>query len=173
MKTETLESYTNIAYFVAGMAGLLIYNNILFAVVMTLLSAGSFIYHKYKTPPIYKFDWYAMVVVITCLAGQLIDERWFWMALIAYQFVYAYFIISKLNVYVEVGIACVPLVAALFITKPSILVLIILAIFGIALYIRSKDNHENINIPEVHHDSKYHSWWHIITAIGFFLVIAF
>lgn len=169
MKIETFESYTNIFYFFAGIAGFIVSENVIFLLVMTLLSAASFVFHQHKEGHIYKFDWIAMVIAILGIAGILYNSSWFWIGAAIYITIYSYFLVGRADVMTEIGIVCIPLLIAVFLFKPLWLAITILIIFIAAFWIRSYDNHKNAR--DVHYDSFYHSLWHLITAVGFYLML--
>ena len=170
MSIEKKETYTNIAYFLAGLLGYIFHGNLLFFVIMTYLSVGSFVYHKYLTGEIFRFDWYSITVAVTCLAGMLFNNTTAWFLLICYQFIYGYLIMGRLTVYKEIAMSSTPLIAAMFINKGITDTLIILAVFSTAIIIRATDN--NLNKRDQHYDSPYHSVWHIVSALGFYLIIS-
>lgn len=172
---ELFESYTNIAY---SLAGILVYwfpgnlwegHALLFCFAMQALSAGSFVYHYWKTKPIYLFDWWAMSFVISICTGILADNTFGWVFVLLWQFIYTYFILGKTgNVYLEVGMSALPCLIAILVVKSLSTFGIILAIFLVALYIRSKDPDP---MQAKFYDSWQHGVWHILTAIGFGLIM--
>ncbi len=173
-KHEYFESFSNIAYLISGLIVLLWAENhspehrLIFCLGMSALSSGSFIYHYYKIKPIYLFDWWAMMFCISCITGIVCDTQWVWYAVIGWQFVYSYFIMGRHSVYLEVALSAVPCLIAILVIKTWVTFGIILAIFLFAIWLRSKDPDPK---QAIFHDSWQHSVWHIITAIGFSLVI--
>lgn len=168
-KFEKLETYSNFSYFIVGLLGLILYNSPMFLILMTVLSLGSFTFHKYLKGNIYLFDWIAMNVAILGLAAMKLDNELAWAAASILMIIYGYWLVGKFNVYKEVAVACVPLIAVLFTTMPFINVLIILGVFALAIFIRSIDAKKNKRY--VFYDSIFHSIWHLLTAIGFYLII--
>lgn len=74
-KKEYLESYSNLAYSLVGLMGLLPYfvndYGVTFCMIMQALSAASFTYHWHKTKPIFLFDWWAINFVVTSIAAHV------------------------------------------------------------------------------------------------------
>jgi len=165
---ELLESYSNLAYNLAGLYALLFHNDVLFCMALQALSVGSLVYHYNKTRPIFLFDWWAMNFVVTIIIGMTIPGDEVWKYVVAGQVVYGYFILGKLNVYIEVGLSVAPCLVAILVYKPLSHFGVVVAIFLVALYIRSKDED-----PEQakFHDSWEQSVWHILTAVGFLLAV--
>lgn len=166
---EKLESYSNLAYFISGVIGFLISGNVLFLLLMTNMGVGSFIYHKYLTGKIFKIDWFAIVILNLGLAGALIDVSWVWVAIASYLAFYGFYLIGRVNVYVEVFLSCVPLIYALYANKTWEIASAILAVFVVGLLVRKIDDHKNKR--DVYHDSIPHTLWHFITAIGYLLIV--
>jgi len=165
-RTEIFESYTNLAYNLAGLAALIFQEDLLFCMALQALGAGSFIYHFHKTKPIYLFDWWAMTFVITILTGRIADTEWVWYAVIAYQVVYSYLIVGRFNVFLEVGIAVAPCLLAVSIMRPWWVFVVVGSIFLVSLLVRSFDEDPK---QLKFHDSIFHGLWHIGTAAGFYV----
>lgn len=167
---EYFESYSNLAYSFIGLLGLLPYfsgfHGISFCMVMQALSAASFTYHWHKTKPIYLFDWWAMVYVITAIIGHVVGEYWCWVAVFAYQIIYAYFIMGRMHVFVEVGLVVVPCLIAILFERGLVDLFVVLGLLLLAIYIRSRDEDPT---QAKFHDSWEHSVWHILTAPVFFI----
>ncbi len=168
---EFFESYSNIAYNIAGLAAYYFHGDLLFCFALQALGAASFIYHFQKTSDresnvIWLFDWWAMTFVVTILTGMIVDSSWVWYAAIGYQVIYSYFIIGKLNVYVETGFAVAPCLVAILVCDPFSKFVLVAAIFLFAVWVRSKDEDPK---QLKFHDSVYHSLWHIFTAVGFYI----
>lgn len=171
---EIFESYSNIAYSIVGILVWFIPNELsveykmLFCFAMQALSAGSFVYHFYKEKPIYLFDWWAMMFVISIISGILADNTYGWVYVVLWQFIYTYFILGRLSVFIEVGMSVLPCLTMVFATKSIPSSLIITAIFLVAFFIRSKDPDPK---QSRFHDSWQHGLWHILTSIGLYLTI--
>lgn len=185
---EYFESYTNLAYLLSGLSVLLFspmvtfHEGLFVALGMSVLSSGSFVYHYIKTKPIYLFDWYAMMFCLTIITGVIADNEIVWYALIAWQFVYSYFIMGKVdmggnynvpilgkitipdkvNVFVEVAMSMIPCLLVIFLHRSIETFAIITGILLIAIWIRSKDPDPT---QAKFHDSWQHGVWHILTAI--------
>lgn len=170
---EKYESYSNLFYSLFGIIGYFTLNNvtgIVFFLFMTILSISSFQYHKNKTGKIFLFDWYGMNLTVLGLIGLLLPNIYIYFILIGLNTIYGYLIIGRYNVYKEVGLACLPLIIVLFYVYIWWYVLVILLVFVFALYVRNIDNSHNVR--ENNYDSIPHSWWHFLTALGFYLCIA-
>lgn len=163
---ELFESYSNLAYNLAGLFAFAIHGDVLFCMALQALGAASFVYHFQKTKPIFLFDWWAMMFVVSILTGQIIGESWAWFAVIAWNVVYPYTIMGKFNVFFEVGLSVTPCLISIFLIKGFNDGLIVAAIFLFSVWIRSKDEDPK---QLKFHDSVYHSLWHILTAGGFFI----
>ena len=165
-----MESFSNLAYSLVGFIGLhpyfIRYNGVLFCALMQALSVASFTYHWQKTKPIFLFDWWAMVFVITIITGNAVDQLWCWAAVFLYQIIYAYLIMGKINVFIEVGMAIIPCLIAIWIERGFVDFIVVLLSILLALWIRSKD--EDPTQAKVH-DSIEHSIWHVLTAPIFFV----
>ena len=172
---EPFEMYTNLGFTIVGIIVYLFPPDWLwegyalpFCFGAQAISAGSFIYHKYKQKPIYLFDWWAMMFLISICTGILADNSWGWVFVLTWQTVYSYFIMGKLNVFIEVGMSALPLVVAVLLTKTPLSAAIILFLFGIAVYIRSKD-------PDPKQAKVYDSWqhgvWHILVQVDLGLIM--
>jgi hypothetical protein len=178
MRFERGETITNIAYPVMGLLSFFLYGNATFAMAMITLGTGSFLYHKWKDKegrwPIVAFDWFTMALVqVYCmgyLAQRHLPEHADWIHAVILVGLTAYgFSMGKRNkiVYDTIMFA-VPLMILSFFAQGVLITSIIVAIFAISLYLRSKDHGHD---QETFHDSWGHSVWHVLTAIGFFLLI--
>lgn len=164
---EYMEIYSNLAYNLAGFVAFAAHGDLPFCIVMQVLGCGSLIYHKEKNKPIFMFDWWAMICVVTTLTAMIIGEDWGWYAAFGYMTVYAAFIIGKTkSPFIEVGIVVAPCLAAILVYDPFWKFLVINVVFWSAVWLRSKDPDPK---QAKFHDSWEHSVWHIITAIGFYL----
>ncbi len=165
---EYLESYSNLAYNAAGFAGLYFHGDVLFCMALQALGVASFVYHWHKTKPIYLFDWWAMVFVVNIITGLISPYPESWYFVVAYQVIYGYMILGRFHVFIEVGAAVLPCLVVILMFKTMTTFFVILAIFLIALYIRSKDEDPK---QATFHDSYFHSFWHVLTGIGFYLAM--
>ena len=166
-----MESYSNLAYNLAGFAGFFFHGDLLFCMALQALGAASFTYHYHKTQPIYLFDWWAMAFVISIIGAQVMPTPFVIWTVILWNVVYPYFLLGrfrnlKFGVYLETGFSIVPVLVILLIVRPLPVFLSVLALFLCAAYIRSLD-------PDVKnaksHDSIEHSVWHLITGLGFYI----
>jgi hypothetical protein len=165
---EKWETLTNIAYAISGLVGFFMFGNFLFALVMITLGVGSYWYHKFKTHPIYSFDRFGMALVLGSCMGMIVSTPLMWGIILSYLIFYGFFIMGKIGVTIEVAALAIPTLISSYIVNGWIISSIVLAIFVFALYIRTKDD----GVSQVRfHDSWGHSLWHILTAIGFFLLI--
>jgi len=171
---ELFESFSNIAYALVGIAVLYLPNELkyeyqlLFCFAMQALSAASFTYHFVKSKPIYLFDWWAMSFVISIVTGIIADNPSGWAFVLLWQFIYSYFILGRLNVYIEVGMSVLPCLIAILAMKSLLTFGIVIAIFLFAFWMRSKDPDPK---QAKFHDSWQHSVWHVLTALGFYLAV--
>lgn len=170
-KIEYFESYSNLAYNLAGFIALLLHQDVLICLGFQALGIGSFTYHYDKSPnrianPIWKFDWWAMAFLNTIIAGYHFDSQTAWIALVAFHVFYGYVLLGKLSVYLEVGLSSVIGLIAIFLNRPISTFGVILSIFLFALWIRSNDKDPK---QLKFHDSFWHSLWHFLTAIGYYL----
>ena len=168
---EYFESFSNLAYNLAGLAALYFHGDVLFCFALQALGAASFVYHYHKTSDrsqniIWMFDWWAMTFLVTILTGMIADNSTVWYLVVLYQIIYSYFIIGRLNVFVEVGIAVAPCLLTILICRPISTFLVVAGIFVFAVWIRSKDEDPK---QLKFHDSVWHSFWHILTAVGFYI----
>ena len=161
-----MESFSNLAYNLAGLCALYFQGDILFCMALNALGSASFVYHWHKTKPIFLFDWWAMTFVITILTGIIADREWVWYAAWGYQVIYSYLIMGKNNVYFEVMLSVVPCLITIFMMRPLWVFLVILVLFLFSAWIRSRDEDPK---QLKFHDSIEHTIWHILTAIGFYL----
>ncbi len=176
-KVEYWETYTNLAYNVAGFVPMVLphdqpfLHNLLFCVAMQVLGVGSFVYHHDKSAnrdqdTIWKFDWAAMALANLIIAGLHFGEEAAWaMLLLGFTF-YGYVILGKLDVYLEVSLTGVGALVGIWMTQSLTTFLIVILVFIIALFIRSLDR----DTKQIEfHDSPYHSIWHLISALGLYL----
>ena len=163
---ELMESYSNLAYNLAGFLAYFLHGDLLVCWALQALGVGSFIYHFQKTKPIYLFDWWAMVFLVNILTGSIADNHYVWLAMIIYHVFYGYCMLQQLNsVYVQVAIAVVFCLIAIWFCMPRPIFWGTLGIYLVALWIRSKDPDAK---QATFHDSYAHSFWHLLTAFGFF-----
>jgi hypothetical protein len=163
---EVFEMYSNLAFSFFGLLSLIIFNDVLVCVAFQSLSVGSYIFHKYKTEKIFLFDWWAMHMMNTILTGHHLDNQFAWVMLILIHIVYSYKFMGKISVYKEVAFSAVPALLAIFYATSLLNGSIILAIFLLAIWIRSKDPDPK---QAKFFDSVHHSYWHILAAFGYFL----
>lgn len=171
---EYFESYTNIAYFLSGIAVLIfgyeevLEKRLLYAIGPAALACGSFVYHWVKTKPIYLFDWWAMMFCLSMITGSICDTESVWYAVLGWMLIYSLFIMDKIkihdkyNVFIEVGLSMIPCLIAIYLHRSHLTFGIITVLLFIAIWIRSKD-------PDPRQARFYDSWqhgvWHILTAI--------
>lgn len=169
-KFEKIETITNLAYPIAGLIGFYLHNDERFLMVMVVMGVGSAVFHKFKegNPEIFRADWFAMHVSLNTLTGILLSNSTAWIVLAIFSTIYGFFLMGRMNVYLEVALAALPTVIVLFQQKEFYQALIVLAVFGIAIYIRSKDPDKE---QEEFHDSWHHGLWHILTATGFYFIL--
>jgi hypothetical protein len=75
---EYFESYSNLAYSLVGLLVYLIHRDALVAILFVNLGVASYIFHYYKTKPIYLFDWWAMALINIGLIGYHFDNPMVW-----------------------------------------------------------------------------------------------
>lgn len=170
---EYFESYSNLAYNAAGIAALVLHGDVLFCMAMQALGIGSFVYHFDKSGdrennPIWKFDWWAMAFVNTVIAGIHFNSPTTWMLLVIFHIVYGYFIMGKLHVFLEAGASALIALVAIYLNRSPTTFFIILGVFLLAFFIRSRDEDPK---QLKFHDSAWHSAWHILTAVCFYLAV--
>lgn len=170
---EYFESYSNLAYNIAGLFALYLHHDVVACMGLQALGIGSFVYHFDKSPnrrvnPIWKFDWWAMAFVNTIVAGIHFDSLDIWGYLVFFHILYGYVLLGRLNVNIEVGISSSIALAAIWYNRPFATFVVIILIFIIALLIRYKDEDPK---QLKFHDSVWHSIWHIMTAAGFYLAL--
>jgi len=164
-KYEKFETLSNLAYAVAGIASFLLFGNVLFAIVMITLGAGSYWYHKEKDHQV--FDYFGMsVVMLTCL-GMMLNSWWGWLSILVALCLYSFFIITKFGSTLEIGVMSILTFGYSAYHNGIILTLLIVGLFAGALYIKKQDHVSK----GLYYDSHGHSWWHLITALGFFLLV--
>ncbi len=176
---EYFESYSNLAYNAVGLLAFIVHGDLLFCIAMQVLGNGSFTYHWYKKKPIFLFDWYAMALVNTVIAGIHFNDNQIWVGLILIHLIYAYFFMGRAPdlrafgkeipaVYIEVAFSSAIAFVAIALTRSTWTFIVIFLVFLIALVLRSKDEDPK---QLKFHDSVWHSIWHIITAGGFYLAV--
>jgi hypothetical protein len=163
---EYLESYSNLAYNIAGIVALLVYNDVLVCLAFQALGIASFTFHYHKTKPIYLFDWWGMAFINTVLAGYHFNSTTAWVLLIIWHVFYSYVLMGRNGVYIEVAMSSIISLIAIVYATGWLNGGCILAIFLIAIWIRSKDKDPK---QAIFHDSIYHSAWHVLTAVGYYL----
>ncbi len=166
---EYFESYSNLAYNVAGFAALIFHQDIMFCLAMQTLGVGSFVYHFNKSPDrshnvIWKFDWFAMALVNTVIAGIHFNNHFAWIALFVWLVLYGFLLMGRFHVFLDVSLTAVPSLVSIYMNRNLTTFLIIVGLFLISVWIRSKDP----DPKQLHfHDSTAHSVWHFLSA--FFL----
>lgn len=178
---EYLESYSNLAYNLIGFAGLVPpfvdMHGITFCMLMQAMGVASFTYHWYKTKPMYLFDWWAMMYVVTIMAAHVVNTPLCWFAVFLYQVAYGFFLMGRFPdlsikgkrvpaVYLEIGLVIVPCLVAIWIKRGFMDFAVLFGLILVALYIRSKDPDPT---QSRFHDSIEHSIWHVLTAPVFFI----
>lgn len=164
-KYEVKETWTNIAYALLGIVAVSIHNDILMGLAASTLAVGSYYFHRTKSHKF--FDWYGIVLILLVASGQLIESHSYWIVIIAYLCIYGFFLMGRLGVNIEVGISSLFALIASYIHRGLMATLLIAAFFGLCLFIRTKDCGVR---QDVFHDSWGHSAWHILTAIGIYLL---
>lgn len=176
---EYFESYSNLAYNAVGIIAYLVHGDLLFCMALQVLGIGSFTYHWHKRSPIYLFDWYAMALVNTVIAGIHFDSSFAWIALIIGHVLYGYLFMGRTPdwrlfgreipaVYTEVAFSSAIAFTAIGLNRSIWTFIVIFLVFLIALVLRSKDEDPK---QLKFHDSVWHSIWHFITAGGFYLAV--
>lgn len=170
---EYFESYSNAAYNVVGLVALIVHGDVLFCMALQALGVGSFVYHSEKSAnrkanQIWKFDWWAMAFVNTVIAGILFDSSLAWIVLVAFHILYSYLVLGKLPVFIETGFSALIALIAVYFDKSLATFSLIVVIFLGAFLIRNVDEDPG---QKEFHDSIWHSIWHVITAIGFYLAV--
>ncbi len=171
-KIEYFETYTNLAYNVAGFISFFLYHDVLICIAFQALGISSFTYHHDKSPDragdtIWKFDWWAMALMNTVVAGYYFNSIEIWGYLLLFHVFYGYVIMGKFHVFLEVAISSVIAFTAIFMNRSLATSSIILAVFIIGLVVRAQDKDSE---QLTYHDSIYHGIWHFITAFGYYLV---
>lgn len=176
MNFEHKESFSNLAYPLVGVICYLLFKDPLFLVLTIQMGVGSYIYHRYKenNPEIFRADWFAIHLTLNGCTGMLSQNDTIWLLLGIYSALYGFLLMGsfkkwfgKWAVYVEVALSAIPTFIAVIQDKEW-WSLVVFAVFGIAIYIRAKDENPE---QDRHHDSKEHSIWHVLTAIGFALIV--
>ena len=176
MKYEKNESWSNLAYAIAGIASFLLYGNVTFSLVLSTMGVGSFIYHRWKDLqrwPIVSFDWFAMALTQFYIMAELATltpyEGTIHTVLAFALPVYGFFIIREDSniVYHTVVIALAGLLVS-YLAQGWLITAVILVIFGVATFVRSLDGGHDQSVLK---DSSGHTAWHFLTAFGFFLLI--
>ena len=165
---EYLESYSNFAYNLVGFIALLVHGDIVFCAAMQVLGCGSFTYHWHKKKPIFLFDCYAMSLVNTVVAGIHFDNELVWFGLFAVNMLYAYFIMGKINVFLETGFSSAIALLAILLNRSTSTFILIVIVFVTALLLRSKDEDPT---QAKFNDSIWHSIWHLMTAGGYYMAV--
>lgn len=170
---EYFESYSNLAFNVAGLLALLVHRDVLFCMAMQALGIGSFVYHFEKSAdrlanPIWKFDWWAMAFVNTIIAGTHFDSITAWTALVVFHAIYGYVILGRLHVFIETGMSSVIALSAILLNRSFATFSVIVGLFLVAFLIRSRDEDPK---QLKFHDSVWHSLWHILAAAIMYLAV--
>lgn len=160
---EVKETWTNLFYMVASFAGLYYHNDYLFAVCMMVLSVSSYYWHRTKTHQL--FDWYAMALVLLVISSELVQDQVFTYVTLSYLFVYGYFIMGRINVYIEIAFASIFAIVASFIYRGFTDTFLLIVWFSFCLFVRAKDINPE---QDKFHDSWFHSAWHLISAVGLY-----
>jgi hypothetical protein len=87
---EYFESYSNLAYSLVGLLVYLIHKDALVAILFVNLGVASYIFHYYKTKPIYLFDWWAMALINIGLVGYHFNNTIVWLLALIGATVYGY-----------------------------------------------------------------------------------
>jgi len=170
---EYFESYSNLAYNIAGFFALYLHQDIVACLGLQALGIGSFVYHFDKSPnrvanPIWKFDWWAMAFLNIIVAGVHFGSLEVWGYLILFHVFYGYVLLGKLDVSIEVAMSSSIALGAILYNRSLSTFAVIAAIFLIALFIRSKDEDPK---QLKYHDSGWHSLWHLLTAAGYYFAL--
>lgn len=164
---EYLESYSNLAYNIVGLVGYFVYGDTQFCWAMNALGVGSFLYHYYKTKPIYLMDWWAMCFVMNVITTNIVTIEWVQVLIFSYHILYGFVLIRLIpNVFIQVGMSALPCLIAIFIFHPLGVFAEVSILFLLAFWVRSKDKDPK---QLIFHDSTYHSLWHLLTAPIFFM----
>jgi hypothetical protein len=162
---EYFESYSNLAYSLVGLLVYLIHRDALVAILFVNLGVASYIFHYYKTKPIYLFDWWAMALINIGLVGYHFDNQWIWVLSFIGLTMYGYRFLGKDNVYKEVAFTAVPALIAIAVNTSIINALLVLCMFLLAIAVRAFDSDPK---QAKFHDSVAHSVWHILTAVFYY-----
>jgi hypothetical protein len=172
---EYFEMYSNLAFNIAGLISLYFYQDVMICLAFQALGIGSFVYHSDKSEDrqdnvIWKFDWWAIAFMNIVLTGYHLEaymDVGVWWYLIIFHMLYGYLLLGKItSVYLEVGLSSLPALIAIFLNKGNAIGIIILSVFVLALWLRSKDKDPK---QLKFHDSVWHSIWHILAAIGYYM----
>lgn len=169
---EYFETYSCLAYNIVGFIAYHLYGDLLFSLGMHTVGIGSFIYHLDKSAnrkkhTIWKFDWWSIAFVNTIVAGLLFDSVFAWKVLIIFHVLYSYLFLGKTSVYIEVGISSIVCLVAVYLNKSFSEFLVIFGSILLSLVVRSKDK----DIQQIeHHDSPWHTAWHFLSALSYYLV---
>ena len=172
-KIEFWETWTNLAYNLAGFLAYYFHQDLLICFALQALGVGSFIYHRDKSSDrlnntIWLFDWWSMSFLLSIVVGSYWDNQTVWLLVIAYQVVYSYFIMGRFSVYLEVAFISVPVMVSRFLIYDVPSSFFVLGLFVFAILVRSQDSDTR---QLTYHDSPYHATWHVLTAIGFYLAM--
>jgi hypothetical protein len=162
---EYFESYSNLAYSLVGLLVYLIHRDALVAILFVNLGVASYIFHYYKTKPIYLFDWWAMALINIGLIGYHFDNPIVWLLSFIGATVYGYRYMGKDNVYKEVAFTAVPALIAIAVNTSIINALLVLCMFLLAIAVRAFDSDPK---QAKFHDSVAHSVWHILTSVFYY-----
>jgi len=162
---EYFESYSNLAYSLVGLLVYLIHRDASIAMLFINLGVASYIFHYYKTKPIYLFDWWAMALINIGLMGYHFDNPIVWPLALIGVTIYGYRYMGKDNVYKEVAFTAVPALIAIAVNTSIINALLVLCMFLLAIAVRAFDSDPK---QAKFHDSVAHSVWHILTAVFYY-----
>ena len=165
-KREYLESYSNLAYNIAGFIALMLEGDLIVCMAFQALGVASFIYHFHKTKPIYMFDWWGIAFINTVVAGHHFNSLNAWCVLIALHVLYCYTILGETNVYLETALSALLGLAAVWYNRGFYVFAVVVLAFLIFIWVRSKDSDPK---QAKAHDSIEHSLWHIGTAAGYYI----
>jgi hypothetical protein len=165
MKYEKFESLSNIIYPLVGLVGFIFNGHVGFFFGMTILGVGSYYYHRYKEAQV--MDIFGIATAFTATMGTIINDPLVWGLLILILGVYGFAFLKRFSTNVEVGFfAGSTFIIAILFNGLAHTILPIL-IFSLAFGLKQR----NKVAKEEHHDSIEHSVWHILTGIGFYLLL--
>lgn len=168
---EKKETLSNLAFPIVGLIVYLIdRSQESFLLIMTVMGMTSYFYHerKEKSMQTRYIDWIGMIFTFGFMGAVLLAHPLGWLGAALFTVLYFMFLVGKKSVAVEVAYVGVPLTIILLLTKSLLSVGIILAVFGLAYWIRAKDDNPE---QDLIHDSTKHAVWHVLMAIDCGLMI--